>query len=124
MRPIAVVIWSTIPPLLLSALFHSTDSDVGGVAGLESPKVLLSVAIFALPLVLVVWLSRKVLLRFGPFAGAASLMSCAGAISAVIVRYGSTASSLADLAWRFLGTCLVVCSFLFVALLPRSPHRN
>jgi hypothetical protein len=57
MRSAAALGWAAIPPLLLSALIHSVDPDIGGVAGLVSPTALLSVAFYGAPAVIMAWLS-------------------------------------------------------------------
>ncbi len=118
MRRAAAIIWGTLPPLLLSALLHTTDSDVGGISGLASPSVLLSVVVISAPLVLLSFLSLWATIKAGPKVSAAILVLSAGVVALPIVAYGSTASTPFGLAWSFLGSSAVVLVFLSAAVLP------
>ena len=120
LRKVLAVLWTVVPPLVLSALVHSTDSDVGGLAGLLRPTVLFSVLVYGAPLaglaLSLLWLR----VQGNRGLSTAVLLLCSALLGLVLVVLGSTAQSPAQLAWSFCGATAVVSAFFALAFLPSS----
>lgn len=117
-KPLAHV-WVVIPPLLLSALVHSVDPDVGGIRGLASPSTLRSVAVYGTPLVVMAlfcfWLAVR--FRWIVWASLSVLFSAAVALAIVLLQ-SPRQPGLAGMALPFFGGTLFVWVFLAAAVLP------
>jgi hypothetical protein len=115
----AAVTWVLIPPLVLSALIHSVDPDVGGLAGFTSPFVLLSVLICASPFAAVALVCLGLAIR-GRWR---ALVCVSGILSAIlamaIVRLQSPHSpGLAESVPALVGGTVVVWLLEVIAVLP------
>jgi hypothetical protein len=119
-QKILAYLWLPFPPILLSALIHTTDPDIGGVQGLASASTLLSVFVFSLPaivfavLCLVIWnqTSRTwALLAMILFAGFTALF---------LTTAGSGATTPLGLAWTFVGSTILTSLVLGIAFLPAA----
>lgn len=88
-----------VPPVLLSALIHMADPDIGGWYGRSSASALLSVAVFAILACPAFVLCFGVLLKWGwpAFLVAGGFISfCAGLALTV---FGSGAPTFVGRAW-------------------------
>ena len=117
-RKLLAFAWSALPPLALSALVHSTDSDVGGLVGLVQPGVLFSVLIYGAPLaglaICLLWMAVQV----NRWLAVAVLAACSALLGLVVVVLGSTAQTTPQLLVSFSGATLVVVACYAVAVLP------
>ncbi|MFH1176909.1 MAG: hypothetical protein V1750_05840 [Acidobacteriota bacterium] len=115
MRRLVAVIWLLVPPLLLSALIHAADRDVGGLRGLTSLAVVASVAIWSLPVVACASLCLASLLRGSTVWFAVTLGLLAAALGGVITAMGSTAATAAGRTGSFLGASAIALLTLAVS---------
>ena len=118
MKTWLAALWSTVLPLLLSALVHSMDQGVGGVAGLARSSVLLSTVIFAAPLIALVLLSLWLRDSQGPAAAWGLLTLTAAAVAVALVVFGSTARTPLGSIWSFVGSFALVAAVLAAAVAP------
>jgi hypothetical protein len=107
MRRVIAVIWLLVFPLLLSALIHAADRDVGGLRGLTSPMVAVSVVIWSLPIVACASIVLATLLRGSRAWFAVTLGLLAAALGAVITALGSTATTAAGRIGSLLGASTI-----------------
>jgi hypothetical protein len=117
-RKIAALLWVPAPLVLLSALIHTTDADVGGVAGLAAPAVARSVLAYAGLATLLAFGCLAARVRWGAvgFLFAAALI--AGGLAYLLALGGSTATTALGVALSFLGLFVIVLTFLAVSVLP------
>jgi hypothetical protein len=135
-RRVISVVWLPIPPLLLSALIHAIDPRVGGAAGLFAPAVLLSVAVWSLPVLALVLLCLLAAFRWGWSRFIELSIVAAAAVSATLVIMqsprvtGSMPNALPLLsgtliAWLFLaGAVAPALALGWPHKLPRSGARK
>ncbi len=64
-RRIVMGFWLTVPAVGLSILVHVMDPDVGGLSGIGTPTILLSIGIFSLPITTVSALLLWLISRYG-----------------------------------------------------------
>jgi len=119
-RRTLAIVWAAIPPLVLSALIHSTDPDVGGIAGLARPWTLASVVVFAIPLLGAAMLCLRFLVGSG--RGAALALA---AVASFVAAFGLTllqsrAGTWLDDAWTVTGGSLLVFAVLTLAVVPAA----
>jgi hypothetical protein len=112
-------LWVVVPPIGFSALLHSMDPDVGGVAGLTSPGVAFSVVVVSMPLLLLAWGCLVCLRAGGPAAGGAVLFLSAAVVAVVLTLSGSTADTIGGRLLSFAGLLPAVAACLVTAILPR-----
>jgi hypothetical protein len=119
MRKVIALVWVAIPPLLLSALIHSADSDVGGIRGLASPSTLLSVVALGSLVVAFAFVCLGLAIRFRWFSWV-SVSVLVSAVVALILTFAQSPrpAGLAAIARPLLGGTLLVWLFLVVAVLP------
>ena len=118
-RRIPAIVWVGIPPLLLSALIHSADPDVGGIQGLAAPLVLLSVAVYAIPLVAMALACLWLAIRFRWTAWVSASIVFAPAIGLIIAWMQTPRlPGVPELARPLLGGALLVWLILAMAVLP------
>lgn len=103
---------------LLSALLHTTDADVEGIAGLASPAVLQSVTaiavVFFLPALAAIALYR----RAGRRAYAAVLLATSAGLAFLVTALGSGATDLPGRALSFAGVAALCATVYLLATLP------
>lgn len=119
-RKIAAFVWVMIPPVLLSALIHATDPDVGGIAGLARPGTLLSVLVWALPAAALALsgLGVALLLGWGTFAAVATTGSATLALGLTLLQVRAPAT---DSLWLPVGGgTLLVLLFMGIAVVPAA----
>lgn len=117
-RKVAAFVWVMVPPVLLSALIHAIDPDVGGVAGLASPGMLLSVLVWALPAaaLALAGLGVAVGLGWGTFAAVSAGGSAALALGLTLLQVRAPAPG--DPWLPIGGGTLVVLLFIAGAVVP------
>ena len=119
MRKSIAHVWVVIPPLLLSALVHSVDRDVGGIRGLASPSTLLSVIVYGTPLVVMALLCFWLAVRFRWIVWASlSVLFSAAVALAIVLLQAPRQPGLAGIVHPFFGGTLLVWVFLTAAVLP------
>jgi hypothetical protein len=113
------IIWLLIPPLLLSALIHSVDPDIGGVAGLALPAHLLSVIVWSLPLLgfVLACLATAVRRGWGGFMLLSLVLATAVAVRFVSLQTPQPAG-LAGYLLPLGGLTLITWLFLAAAVIP------
>ncbi|MGV8039515.1 MAG: hypothetical protein AB2L07_05375 [Thermoanaerobaculaceae bacterium] len=119
-RKVAAFVWVMVPPVLLSALIHTVDPDVGGVVGLASPGTLLSVLVWSLPAVLLALagLGVAVALGWGTFAAVAVSGSATLALGLTLLQVRAPAPG--DPWLPIGGGTLLVLLFIAVAVVPAA----
>ncbi len=119
MRKTIAYVWVMIPPLILSALIHCVDPDVGGVKGLASPSTVLSVVVCGVPLagvaLLCFWLAVRY--RWTAWVSLSVLFSLVVALALVLLQSPPPAGP-AGIALPLIGGTLLVWLFLLAAVLP------
>lgn len=121
-KPIAVL-WLAVPPLLLSALVHSIDPDVGGIRGLASRPVLISVMILGAPLIALAGADLRLALLFGwrCALGFSFLPATLAAVTLALLQtphpegifgYARTVGGVAGVVWLFLAAAVIPAMFL------------
>jgi hypothetical protein len=119
MRKAFALVWVVIPPLLFSALIHSTDPDVGGLRGLASLSTLLSVVVYGLPVVVLtlacLWLAVRC--HWAAWVSASVLVSATVALTIALLQT-PRAPGWAGIARPFLGGKVLVWLFMAAAVLP------
>lgn len=117
-RKFAAFIWVMVPPVLLSALVHAIDPDVGGLAGHTSPGTLLSVAVWALPAaaLALAGLGVALALGWGTFAAVSAGGSATLAPGLTLLQVRAPAPG--DPWLPIGGGTLVVLLFIAVAVVP------
>jgi ketosteroid isomerase-like protein len=119
MRKSLAHVWVVIPPLLLSALVHSTDPDVGGIRGLASPSVFVSVFVCGTPLVVMALLCFWLAVRFRWIVWASlSVLFSAAVALAIVLLQSPRQPGQAGIVHPFFGGTLLVWVFLAAAVLP------
>ncbi len=114
MRIKKALISSAAISLFLSAMAHVIDPDVNGVAGLTSPSVLFSVALFSfIPFSLMAGL-LTVIREYGFIAGTAALLGGSAVLAAFVIKHGGTAETTSQYIYSFAGLTLIL-SLLFAA---------
>lgn len=119
-RKLISIIWTTIPPVLLSALVHTTDPDIGGINGLTSYAVLWSVLFFAVPAVLFCFGALAALVSSGWPAFLFSSVVFSSLVAIVLTIFGSGATTRLGFAWTFFGSATLVFLFLTAAVIPAA----
>jgi hypothetical protein len=109
-----------IPPFTLSALIHTTDPDVGGLQGLASATILISVLVFSLPLMVFAILCLLIWNHAGHIWAILTMFLFAGFAALFITTAGSGATTSLGLAWTFVGSTLLVSIVLGLAFLPAA----
>ena len=113
-------LWALIPPFLLSALIHTTDSDIGGLAGLASASTLLSVFVFSLPLMVFSALCLLIWAQAGRIWAVLAMFLFAGFTALFLTTAGSGATTPLGLAWTFVSSTILVSLVLGLAFLPAA----
>ncbi|MCU0291737.1 MAG: hypothetical protein MUF10_07045 [Thermoanaerobaculaceae bacterium] len=119
-RKIGALAWSVVPPLVVSALLHSTDTGVGGIEGMARPGVLLSVAVWAVPMVVLALLTLWTRVRAGLLAALATAAVLAAVPGWFILLLGSTAATPLARLGSFLGLMALCLITLGLAALPAA----
>ena len=119
-RKFISTIWTTIPPILLSALIHTTDPDIGGIKGLTSYSVLWSVIFFAIPAVLFCLGALVAIVSSGWPVFLVSSVVFSSLVAVVLTIFGSGATTTLGLAWTFFGSAALVFLFLAAAVIPAA----
>ena len=103
---------------LLAALVHAVDPDVGGVAGLATPAVLVSVTAVAGLLLVPTLVPLLAYARAGGRGYGVGLLGAAGAVGLLLAAAGSGAVDAPGWLRSLVGTTLV-CALVFgLATLP------
>ena len=118
-RKALAIVWTAIPPVLFSALIHSVDPDVGGVAGLTHPATLLSVGFFSLPVVAFAFLCLAVAVRWGwwPSAAIGVALAAPVAVALALLQTPHPPGLLANLR-PIVGGTVLLWLFLAAAVAP------
>lgn len=119
-RQAGALAWTVAAPLLFSALVHSTDAGVGGIAGLTRPGVPVSVAVWAVPMAVLALITLWVRVRVGLLASLATALLLAAAPGWLILVLGSTATSPFTRLASFLVLTAMCLVALAVAALPSA----
>lgn len=110
------LLWPLLTSLLLSALIRSAEDDLGVLAGVvSSPRLFLSVVVWALPLAACAYLVLALTVEGGAFAFAAAVALLSSGLG---YGLGSTAASAAEFAWSIAGSALLFALTLSLAALP------
>lgn len=120
LRRTLAAMWLMVPPLGLSAVIHTTDPDVGGIASLSRPATLGSVFVYAIPLIGAVVLCLRLLVAAGrgpalTLAVVASVLAASG-----LGLLQSRPGTWLDEVWTVAGGSLVVLAVLALAVLPAA----
>ena len=122
-------IWLVIPCLILSALIHTIDTEVGGVAGLQSSSIIISVLVWSLPFLLSAAISLAALSILGRQMFLKVMLASSGVLGFLVSVAGSSATSTLGFAWSLLSVSSVIAVFLTTSLLPtllihRTSHNE
>lgn len=118
-RKVLAVVWAVIPPLVLSALIHATDPDVGGVGGVLKPSTVLSVVVYGLPVVALclLCLALAIRSRWVLWVPAMGLLSAIVALVIALLQRPHPAG-LEGFVRPFVGGAVLVWLFFAVAVVP------
>lgn len=110
--------WAVIPPILLSALIHTTDPDVGGLEGLASASTLLSVFVFSLPLIIFTGLCLLIRKQTRLTWAVLAMILFSGFTALFLTTAGSGATTPLGLVWTFVGSTILVSLVLGISFFP------
>ena len=112
------VLWSFAVALAFSGLIHSTDYEIGGVRGLFSPSVLISVCVVGIAL-LIPFLVCHLAFYFYQMRGLVlAIITGSFGLGSLLFFLGSTAESAASRIWSLLGSSALVGLVLVVGVVP------
>ncbi len=114
----AAITWTFVPPLVLSALVHSVDPDVGGLSGLLDPAHAESVVFVALPLGLVVLSVVWMALHASRLLALVVTLLVAGLLGLALVTLGGPASAWTELLRSATLASMLTLGFLLAAVVP------
>jgi hypothetical protein len=117
-RRLLAVMWVAVPPILLSALVHMSDPDIGGWRALTSYSVLWSVSFFGVLAAACSGFCTVVLVESGrvSFGIAAGLFS--SLTGGFLAAFGSGATSIPGLIWSFAASTVLVFLVVLAAAVP------
>lgn len=119
-RKLASILWTAVPPILLSALIHTTDPDISGIGGLASNSTLPSVLFYAVPPILCCGLALAALVTSGLPAFLIVTTTFSAVAAAALTAFGSGATTPGGLAWAFIAGSILVFLFLAAAVVPAA----
>lgn len=119
-RRVLALLWLVVPPLLLSALVHTTDPDIGGVGRLTSRSAVFSVIFYGVPVVGLCLAVLAAALRRGRGAGALAGAAAALLVALVLVVAQRREGTWLDDAWSLFGGTVIVFAFLALAVAPAT----
>jgi len=113
------IVWAIIVPLLLSALIHSIDPDIGGIRGLATPSAFFSVVAYGLPALAITLVCLMLAIRFhwALWVSVSVVFSAAVALTLALLQTPRL-PGLAGIARPLIGAALLVWLFLAAAILP------
>ncbi len=116
------LVWSTLAGFpvvwLLAALLHAVDPDVGGVAGLAAPAVLVSVTAVAGALLVPALVPLLAYAVAGGRGYGVGLLGAAGVVGGLLAAAGSGAVDATGWLRSLAGTTLVCALVFALATLP------
>jgi hypothetical protein len=115
---IIALLWIAVPPVILSALIHMADPDIGGWRGLASFSVLWSVMFFGILAVAFTGYCLVILLEHGRVAFVIGTGLFAAMSGFVLVALGSGATTALGLIWSFTGIAALVFCAVVSAVIP------
>lgn len=119
MKKVLGVTWAAVPPLLLSALVHSTDPDIGGIAGLARTSVMLSVLFWGLPVIVMTMLCLWIAVQSRWWWWIVPGVVFSAALAVAIAALQTPApQGLGGFVRPLLGGTLIVWLFLAAAVVP------
>jgi len=119
MKRAILVLWPLVPCLLVSALVHLMDDDVGGVAALvSSPSLRLSVLIWAFPPAACGYLAFGAYLKGGLIGYLAVALPASSILGCLLALGGSTATTTSGFLWSVMGSASLFLVVLSLASLP------
>jgi len=113
------IVWVIIVPLLLSALVHSTDRDIGGIRGLATPSAFFSVVAYGLLAVAITLVCLGLAIRFHwvVWVSVSVVFSVVVALTLALLQTPRL-PGLAGITRPLIGGALLVWLFLAIAILP------
>jgi hypothetical protein len=117
-RRVLALLWLPVPPLLLSALVHSIDPDVGGVAGLTSRSAVVSVLFYAAPVVGACGMVLALAVARGWRAAVTAAVAASLMVAQALVVAQRREGNWLDEAWSLIGGTAVVLVFVALTVVP------
>jgi hypothetical protein len=119
-RKLVALLWILVPPIVFSALIHTSDADVDGWSGLDSYSVLFSVLFFGLVAASVFYCCLATLLRTGwPLF---LVLSCLFSIliGGLLAVFGSGSTTVLGRTWTFIASTGLTFVTVALAVLPSA----
>ena len=119
MKRLLIYVWPIIPCTVLCLLFLSTDSDISGLTVIiSSPALMISALVWALPVILGVYIALSAYLKAGYRRFLLVSIPMAGLLGFCIAVLGSTATTRIGFLWSIIGTGLIFLFVFSVSILP------
>ena len=118
MNRILLVLWAYAVAWTCAGLIHTTDADVGGLQGLLTPAVLVSVSLFGLAIAVPILLCQFILVRHRWRGFAIAVVGSALPMGLIVAALGSTAETTSQWLGSFLGIAGLFGLVLLVGAAP------